>query len=115
MKEYILIFRLDISNKEAQPTKEQMQQYMIQWKQWIDSIAAINQLTEGGNHLSPSGKVVKKNGINDGIIIENKVSVAGYILVKANNLKEAAELAKSCPILLAEDNSVEVREIGSSS
>ncbi|MFZ4400539.1 MAG: YciI family protein [Bacteroidales bacterium] len=113
MEEYILIFRLDINGKQAQPTNEQMQQYMIQWNKWIDSIIAKDQLAEGGNHLSTDGKVVKKDVISDGVFIEDKLSVAGYILINANNMEEATEIAKSCPILLTQGNSVEVRKIGS--
>jgi hypothetical protein len=43
---------------------------------------------------------------------ENR-SVAGYIIVRANSLAEAAQLAKGCPILAGEGTSVEVREIES--
>ncbi len=49
MKEFVLLFRMDITNKEAQPTKKQMESYMQQWMSWINEIAGNNQLANGGN------------------------------------------------------------------
>jgi hypothetical protein len=110
-KEFLLIFRMDITTKEAQPTPEQMEMYMIQWEEWVSGIARKEKLA-GGNHLSIEGKVLKPKGqIMDGPYTKNKDSVAGYIIVKAANLDEAAILAKDCPILNGEGTSVEVREI----
>lgn len=31
MKEFVLLFRMDITNAEAQPTPKQMETYMQQW------------------------------------------------------------------------------------
>ena len=44
MKEFVLFFRMDIMNEDAQPTGEQMAIYMQQWKQWIEEIENKNQL-----------------------------------------------------------------------
>ena len=61
MKKFVLIFRMDITNKEAQPTKEQMESYMQQWRDWINEIADNNQLANGGNHLSRHGRLLKRD------------------------------------------------------
>lgn len=45
-----------------------------------------------------------------GPYIEGKEVVGGYLIVKANDLKEAADLAKECPIY-EHDGITEVREI----
>ena len=112
MKEFVLIFRMDIISREAQPKPEQMKIYMEDWMKWINDISSRGQLVQGGNHLSPnSAKVVRpKNEIINGPYTVNKESVAGYIIVKAKDIDEAVLMAKKCPILQGEGTSVEVRE-----
>ncbi|MBD0378319.1 MAG: transcription initiation protein, partial [Flavisolibacter sp.] len=40
-----------------------------------------------------------------------KETIGGYIIVKADSVDEAVEMAKGCPVLQGEGNSVEVRKI----
>jgi hypothetical protein len=111
MKEFIFVFRANYSDI-SKVSPEETQNRMEQWTKWIDSIASQNKLAEGGNHLSTDGKVLRHKGvITDGPYNENKVSILGYILIKAISYQEAVELAKGCPILGGDGNSVEVREI----
>lgn len=111
MKEFVLLFRMDITNAEAQPTKEQMETYMQQWMRWINEIADKNQLSEGGNHLSRQGRVLKSNNeVVDSPHITDNNSIAGYIIVLANTLEEATKIAEKCPILNGQNTSVEIRE-----
>lgn len=111
MKEFALLFRMDITNKEAQPTDEQMQQYMRDWMQWMNDIANKGQMADGGNHFSRSGKVLKpQQTVTDGPYTVNKESVAGYIIILAKDMDDALTIAKACPILNGEGTSVEVRE-----
>jgi hypothetical protein len=112
MNEFILIFRMNITTKSAQPTPQQMKIYMKQWEKWIKGIAAKGRLAEGGNHLSAEGRVLKpKNETIEGPYTSKKESVAGYILILAKDLDDAAKIAKKCPILNGEGTSVEIREI----
>ena len=114
MKEFVLLFRMDLTTKEVQPSKEQMNTYMNQWWDWINFIDSKGQLAKGGNHFSKKGTVLKSNNIiNDGPFIENKTSVSGYILILAKNFKDATSIALKCPILEGENTSVEIREIDS--
>jgi hypothetical protein len=111
MNEYVLIFRLDIFSKDAQPTPEQMEIYMSDWMKWINWISANNKLVDGGNHLQYSGRLIKPNNIIiDKPYSANKESVAGYIIILADNIEGAVEIAKRCPILKGKGNSVEVRQ-----
>jgi hypothetical protein len=112
MKKYILLFRLDILTKEAQPSKEQMEVFMQQWMKWLDGISQKGQLAEGGNHLQYSGKVIKPGKvILDKPYSANSESIAGYIVILAKNMDEAVLIAEKCPILNGSDkNSVEIRE-----
>jgi hypothetical protein len=116
MKEYVLLFRLDILTQEAQPTEAQIKAYMQQWTQWIDSISEKKgQLVAGGNHLQYSGKVIRGGGATSELpYAANQESVAGYIVIKAKNMNDAVSIAQRCPILAGGDkNSVEIRKTAS--
>jgi len=78
MKEFVLIFRMDVTNEDAQPSKEQMKMYMQQWMEWINEIADNKQLADGGNHFSREGRVLKPNDeiVETPTIAENN-SIAG--------------------------------------
>jgi len=104
---------MDITNEDAQPSKEQMKIYMQQWMEWINEIADNKQLADGGNHFSREGRVLKPNGeIVETPYIADNNSIAGYILVLAENLDQATMIAKKCPILNGQNTSVEIRETG---
>jgi hypothetical protein len=110
MKDFLLVFRTDIA---AMPKRspEEMQAITNRWMDWIGSIAAQNKLTDKGNRLVHTGKVLAPgNVITDGPYTEIKESIVGYSIVKVNTEEEATELAKGCPILNFGGN-VEVREI----
>jgi len=114
MKEFVLLFRMDITNQEAQPTQKQMEIYMEQWMIWINDIANNNQLAGGGNHFSKQGRVLQSNNeIIESPYIANDNAIAGYIIVLAQNLDEATTIAKQCPILKGNNTSVEIRETAS--
>lgn len=111
MDEYVLMMRLDILTREAQPTPEQMAVYMQQYQKWVDSIAAENKFC-GGTGLSVDGKVLQADDVMiDGPYVEMKESIAGFITIRATDMNDAVRIAKACPILGGKGNSVEVRKI----
>lgn len=110
MDEYLLLMRLDLLTREAQPSPEQLQAYMKMYQDWVGGIAAQNKFS-GGTGLSTEGKVIKDKVVSDGPYAELKESLAGFIIVKAASFEEALEMAKACPILGGPGNSVEVRKI----
>jgi hypothetical protein len=111
MKDFLLVFRTDYNNMPKDPSPEQMQATTKRWMDWIGGIAAQNKLTDRGNSLVPSGKVLKAdNVIADGPYTEIKECIVGYSIVKADSIENATELANGCPILAIGGN-VEVREI----
>lgn len=110
MKEFALIFRLkDIA--DFKPSPEQMQERM----NWLGSIAAQNKLVDKGNTLLPipgSAKTVKPgNVVTDGPYTEIKEFISGYIVVKAENIDEAVEIARANPIFDQVGGNIEVREV----
>lgn len=112
MKKFVLLFRMDIVSEESQPTEEQMKNYMQRWMQWTSYIANKGQLAEGGNHLSRHGRVLKPNKqvVYTPYIAEGN-SVAGYIIILAENIEEATTIGSGCPILNGKNTSVEIREV----
>ena len=110
MKDFALIFRLkDIS--DFKPSPEQMQERM----NWLGSIAAQNKIADKGNTLLPipgSAKTVKPNNVvTDGPYTEIKEFISGYVVIKAENIDEAVEIAKANPIFDQVGGSIEVREV----
>ncbi|MBN8853787.1 MAG: transcription initiation protein [Sphingobacteriales bacterium 50-39] len=111
MDEYLILMRLDLVIRETPPSPEQMQQYMKQYQDWVGGIAAQNKFV-GGTALSLEGKVIKpKDVVTDGPFAEIKEWIAGFITIRAKDFDEAVSLAKGCPILNGEGNSVEVRRL----
>lgn len=110
MKEFMMIFRNEKKSGDEMPSAEQMQEVMKHWQNWIGGIAAQGKYS-GTNRLYPEGKTIKPgNIITDGPYAEVKEMVGGYLIVKANTLEDAVEMAKSCPNLIYGGN-VEVRSV----
>lgn len=111
MKEFLLIFRMDAHASQIPMSPDQLQAMMKPWQDWMGSIAAQNKLASPGNRLEPDGKVVRPNNVvTNGPYVEIKEAIGGYIVVSAESLDEAAEIAKGCPILHVGGN-VEVRTL----
>lgn len=98
MKEFLMIFR-NAKNEGEKPSAQQMQEVMKDWQNWIGNIAAQGKFVST-NRLYPEGKSLAPNGtVTDGPYAEVKEFIGGYLIVKAGNLEEAAELGKDCPNL----------------
>lgn len=114
MKEFIYIFRGEMQNEQAfaKLSPEQMQAEMQKWNNWMGDLTQKGKMI-GGQPLFPEGKVLMgvSKKITDGPFTEGKDIVGGYMLIKANDIKEAVELSKGCPSLEGPDGSVEIREI----
>ncbi|MBC7935608.1 MAG: hypothetical protein H7Y86_09695 [Rhizobacter sp.] len=110
MEKYMLIFR----NNPAifqQAAPETIQQNIQQWMQWMGQLGASGTLV-GADQLQFGGKVVStsKKSVTDGPFLETKELVGGYIIIHAENLDKATDVAGDCPALNFE-GSVEVRPI----
>lgn len=110
MKDFLLIYRADYG-AVTNASPEEMQVRTQRWMDWIAGLAAQNKLTDRGNRLMGSGKVLKNEEIiSDGPFTEIKESIMGYSIIKAGSMEEAAGLAKGCPIFKV-GGTVEVREV----
>lgn len=113
MNEYALIMRHEDGSKTASP--EQMQQWMKQTMDWIGGIASQGKFAGGTGLPFDNAKVVTtKSGkpvVTNGPFGDIKETIGGFITVRAENIDEAVEFAKGCPVLQGEGNSMEVRKI----
>jgi hypothetical protein len=107
--QFLLLFRHPIAGPD--PTPEEMQQIFGKWMAWMKGMKAKGHYV-GGDRLDDAGKVLRPHGssVTDGPYAEAKETVGGYIIVLADNLAQAAEIAKGCPGLEGE-TIVEVRPI----
>ena len=108
--DYLFLFRGGVSPKDLSP--EQMQQLMNKWFAWIGQMKSRGQY-KAGDPLHDEGKVLSgKNGktVTDGPFVESKETVGGYIIVEAQDMAAAVEIAKGCPIFENNGN-VEVRPV----
>ncbi len=109
MNEFMMLFRTE-KNDAPKPSPEEMQAMVKTWQDWIGGIAAQGKFV-ATNALGYQGKTIQANTVTtDGPYAEVKEIVGGYIIVKANSLDEAVELAEGCPTL-AIGGKVEVRDV----
>ena len=86
-----------------------LQTHLGKWGAWIGGLASSGNHI-GGDPVMNSGKVIRGSSktVTDGPYAELKDLMTGNLVVEANDLDHAAELALGCPIYEFE-GSVEVR------
>ena len=97
MSEFTYLFR----GRNIPASAEERQKHLEKWVAWFKELGAKGHMKDPGHPLEDTGKVVNgaKKLIKDGPFAEAKDVVAGYIVVQADDLPHATELAKGCPIL----------------
>ena len=109
MGKYLFVYRNLEEHSKVQPTPEEIQAIMQQWQGWFETVGA--DLIDGGDGLLPTGKIVGPDGtVTDGPFIEAKELVGGYSVIQASDYDQAAEYAKTCPIVHI-GGSIEIREL----
>src|SRR5215469_5390367 len=109
--QFLYVFRGGLDPAKRSP--DEMQKNMDAWWGWINDLRSKGHF-EAGQPLQKGGRVLSgKRGqkVTDGPFAEGKEEVGGYMLLSANDLATATELAKDCPILNEENGTVEVRAI----
>lgn len=115
MQDYLLLFRG--GPQYIPPTSPDQPQQPIspKWRSWMEGLVKNGHFAEGQRLIGNTGAVLKgrKAQLTDGPFAEGKEIVAGYLIIKANDLQEAIALVKDCPIFEHDDASTEIREIAS--
>ena len=75
-----------------------------QWGAWFGKLG--DKLIDGGNPFAEKAKAVNKDGVMD----VKEMPATGYSIVSANDMDEALELSKDCPLLLSNDGAVCIYE-----
>ncbi len=108
LQEFMLLFRMEPSNE--QPTQEQLQEMEKQWGQFIGNIAMQGKLVSTYQLGFEGNKISSYQTIDNGFLVAENQMLAGNMVLKANSLEAATDLAKNCPILFM-GGTVEVRTI----
>ena len=110
MKEYLFFFRGGLDFSQALP--EQLQQVLFKWKNWIDELTNKG-VYGGGERVTRNDAAFvqgKQKQVTPGPYAANNEMIGGYIKIKADNLREAIEISKGCPIFNFDGN-IEIREV----
>lgn len=107
---FLLAYRQPAAAAHYQPSPTELQQMLAHWTAWKQRFQ--DEIFDLGDGLKPSGKLVRGEGVTtDGPFVEAKEVLGGYSIVQAASLARAAEIARSCPVLMIPGASVEVREM----
>ena len=111
MPRFMYIFRGGGYADSSRFSPTEIQAHLAKWKEWSDGLLRRAPVAQPLAH-PPTGKTVqgKDRVVTDGPYAESKDLVSGTLVIQADSLEEAAELARGCPILEL-DGSVEVRPV----
>jgi hypothetical protein len=108
-KEFMFVFRFE-PDFNRQPTSDELSEMHQHWGAFIGNIALQEKLVST-HQLGFEGKqIFADRSVKEGIHVADNYTLGGNMVVRANSVEEAVELAKSCPILTM-GGTVEVRTI----
>lgn len=107
--DYLFLIRGSDWDKGLSP--EELQRVMNQTMRWFEKLHQKGRV-KAGQPLGADGKTVsgKKATISDGPYVESKEAIGGYLIVQAESLDEAVDIARTFPNL-AHGSSIEVRPL----
>ena len=108
MPKYLCMQRSLPGGEGEQPSPAQMQEIYARFNDWRERFR--KNLVDMGGRLG-EGKLVTDASAADGPFVEVKELVGGYMIVSAESLREAIEVARACPGLVRPGSGVEVIEI----
>jgi hypothetical protein len=107
-KQKYLCIQRSQSGKSEKASPAQMEEMYAKFHAWKEKFQ--KNIVDMGGKLG-SGKVVTSEGATDGPFVEAKEVVGGFMIVSAESLEEAMEVARESPGVVMPGSSVEVREI----
>ena len=99
MATYVLVYK----GGGEPATDAEREAVMAAWGKWFGVLG--DSVVDGGYPFGPSSSVSANGAVRDGA----SSGLTGYSILKADNLKAAADLAKGCPIF-GSGGSVDVYE-----
>jgi len=112
MKDHLILFREPDGRMDKHP-EEELKAHRAHWAAWLNKWQVEGRLT-GGNSLTLEGRLITGEGstITNSTHKVGTEIVGGFLLLKARNLDEAAEIISSCPIFES-GGYAEVRQLSS--
>ena len=108
LKEFMLLFRYEPSNEES--SQEQLEEMHKHWGEFIGGIAMQGKLVSTHQLGFEGKKIFTNQSTEDGFHIAEGQIIGGNMVLKAESMESATELAKKCPILFM-GGTVEVRDV----
>ncbi len=110
MPKYLCLQRSLPNNAADGPTPEQMQEMYAEFGAWQQKFK--DKLTDMGGKLG-AGRFVNAEGISLDSFIKVHELAGGYMIVTAENMDDAVQVARECPGLAGPGSACEVIEIHS--
>jgi hypothetical protein len=107
--EYLLLFRSTGWHKGLFP--EEIQQNLDRFTAWFKQPRNDGKFKGGGPLVSDGKIVADRRVVIDGPFPESKEAIAGFLIIQADSLPQAVQIAEDCPGFKF-GQSVEVRAIG---
>jgi hypothetical protein len=98
MSEFMLLIR---GKDPISTSPEALQQRMDTYVQWMQKMMAEGRY-KGGQPLDEGeGRLLKNKEevLTDGPFMEAKEIIGGYVIITADDINEAVEIARTCPLL----------------
>jgi hypothetical protein len=107
--EFMLLFRFT-PDFSKQPTASELNEMHQRWGAFIGKIAIREKLVSTCQLGFEGIQISSDQSVQEGLLIAAGQTVGGIMIVRAQSMAEATDLAKDCPILLM-GGTVEVRSI----
>jgi hypothetical protein len=107
MNQFLIIVK---GSDHSVASAEKMQKRLERFGEWVQKV--LNGRYVAGAPLEDTDARLLKNKtevLTDGPFLESKEMISGYIVISANDIEEATELTKQCPLL--EDFQLELRRM----
>ena len=97
--------------KGEKPSPAQMEEMYAKFNAWKEKFR--ENIDDMGGKLKRGGKIVTSEGATDGPFVEVKEVIGGFMIVSADSMEEAMDVARQSPGVAMPGSSVEIREINS--
>ncbi len=110
MPKYLCMQRSQPGSGEK-PSPAKMEEMYAVFNAWREKYQ--KNIVDMGGKLKAGGKIVSSEGATDGPFVEAKEVIGGFMIISAETMEEAMEVARECPGVVMPGSSVEIREINS--
>ena len=112
MPKYLCMQRSQPGGGGEKPSPAKMEEMYAVFNAWREKYE--QNIVDMGGKLKGDGKIVTSEGTTDGPFVEAKEVIGGFMIVSAETMEEAMEVARESPGVAMPGSSVEVREISGS-